>query len=366
MSIKLSIVIPCYNGGSVIRKTIGTVIKQLDSDMELILIDNGSIDNTRSVITSIASGHSNIKTITYDVNKGVSFARNDGISRATGKYIIFYDCDDIVPAGACRKLLQKAIECDADIVAGNYEQYEGNRCYDKSKIELLPNYYESLMSGSAIWNKIFKTEMIRENNIHYKEYNYGEDSLFLAETIKFAKKIEIIKALVYRRVVNQSGYSNLTKQYHLDCLREYVNSGIETYTINYNNLYPESSIISYHLKSIHYLWMDYWPHLPKNEKERGFEEIKRYVNIREWDGAQLCNLERMFGTNYETLQRMTLFEYLFELSNNGSLANDCAFLNDSIIKMLLDGKISIKQVVKYNGAWAIGFIRKITNRINSK
>jgi len=352
-------VIPCYNGENVIKKCFDSIVSQIDSRIEVIIINNGSQDNTKRVVSRLVRGKKNFKFISLRNNVGVSGARNYGLDRSNGQYVMLCDCDDQIPANSIEKIIAVVSETDADIIAGNYEEYKGSFLSKRTQIEKRINKYESLMDGHAVWNKVYKKEMLDRYNIRFKNYNYGEDTLFLAESIQYAKNIELISDVIYRRVVSQEGYGQLTRTFSLGGLHEYVESGIDTYSIKYDE-FPDSSVHKIHIESIRFVFRYYWMHLTPLEKEKGFEDIKRFVTIHEWDDDELSTLNEIFGVDYDTLKSIGVVDYVVKYLCNNNLTQlsnmvlDSYNIHEAMINALLKGEVSMENIIKYNGAWIIG------------
>lgn len=188
---KVSIIVPIYNARDYLNKCIDSIINQTEKDIEIILINDGSTDNSEEVIKSYKD-----KRIKYFKNKnqGIGKTRNFGISKATGEYIMFIDSDDYLSKDACKELYIKAKKEDADMVVCDfYKDTDGfleevilpsfkTSSLDKNK-ELLLNI------NLAPWNKIYKTWLIKDNNIKFVENLKYEDAPFVVDAIRFSKKI---------------------------------------------------------------------------------------------------------------------------------------------------------------------------------
>ena len=116
--IKVSVVVPCYKVEKYIAKCIESIQNQDFKDLEIILVDDGSPDNTGKICDDYSKNDDRIIVI-HKVNGGVSSARNDGLKIAKGDYVIFADSDDYFPNGSISHLYYEAIKRDADIVIGD-------------------------------------------------------------------------------------------------------------------------------------------------------------------------------------------------------------------------------------------------------
>lgn len=216
----LSIIVPVYNGENFIEDCIDSIINQTLKDIEILIINDGSKDNTLNIIESIAKSDSRIKILNQK-NSGVSAARNNGISKSRGKYITFVDADDYIDKTMYEKMYKKAEEFNSDIVICNVNDVlNGNKkvslnlnegIIDIRKLtesEFLSNEYFKL--GTAVWHKIFKRNLIKENKIKFINYSEvaSEDTLFNYEAMLKAKRLYCIEEALYDYKINEN---SLTK-----------------------------------------------------------------------------------------------------------------------------------------------------------
>ena len=116
---KISIIVPVYNSENYVKKTIESLVKQTLKEIEIILVDDGSKDNSGKICDEYAKKDERILVI-HKENAGQAKARNTGIDIAKGKYIMFLDADDMYEANTCEKMYNKAEEQQADYVSANY------------------------------------------------------------------------------------------------------------------------------------------------------------------------------------------------------------------------------------------------------
>ena len=121
------IIIPLYNCEAYIEDCINSIIKQIDNKVEIILIDDGSVDNTFEICKSFLS-NSNIKYFKND-NHGVSFSRNFGISKSSGKYIMFVDSDDLWDDSTYENI-KKSLDLNYDLICFGYSKFFKNKIVD--------------------------------------------------------------------------------------------------------------------------------------------------------------------------------------------------------------------------------------------
>ncbi|MFQ7257491.1 glycosyltransferase family 2 protein [Intestinibacter bartlettii] len=195
---KLSVIVPMYNSEKYISRCIESIINQDMEDMEIILIDDGSTDNTKNIVQKYACKYENIRLISKKENEGVSIARNIGINIATGEYITFVDSDDTINNGMYKNMYRLAKENDSDLVMCSYlRKNQGSDIeiranienkyitYDRKYIEekIIPTFVKNTEYGYYyVRNKIYKKKFLDDNNILFKEkIAFGEDWLFNLE-----------------------------------------------------------------------------------------------------------------------------------------------------------------------------------------
>lgn len=225
MNPKLSIIIPAYNAEKTIKRCIQSVLDNAFSDYEIIIIDDGSKDDTARLVMELSYLDSRIRLITKK-NGGVSSARNRGIKESKAPYIMFLDSDDTYESICCEKTVSLIESQNADIVMFSYFEIFNN----KKKIVLCPithmldsqeeiyskiifNHYMSGVNGyiGSVWMAGFKRSVIVENNIRFNEsLHHSEDKLFLLNYLFFCNRLAVIDEPLYNY---ELGDSSVTKKY---------------------------------------------------------------------------------------------------------------------------------------------------------
>lgn len=227
---KVSIVVPCYKVEKYIEDNIESLQRQTFKDIEIILIDDGSPDNTGAICDEYALRDSRLRVV-HKLNEGVSAARNDGLKIATGEYVIFADSDDYLPKDAIELLYTKAIDSGSDIVIGDINQVfpqeeKMGRFFSKEfdvsnrdqiselvKTVLYRTYCPWPFEGSAAFgygspcNKLVRRKMLMENHIEFDISVKGiyDDIIYSAYILSAAKTVSYIPQNVYNyRILNNS------------------------------------------------------------------------------------------------------------------------------------------------------------------
>ncbi len=221
---EISIIVPVYNSEKYIEKCLKSILSQTFFNIEIIVINDGSTDNTYQVCSKVANSDSRIKLIDRS-NSGVSASRNYGLRIAKGKYIMFCDSDDYVDPKWCELMWNKITKHNNSyVVCGSitYNLDTENKQYlllDKDKecsILEIDNYYHIFNIGTSgsLWNKIFDLSIIKENSIKFnEELSFAEDVLFNSEYIKYCNNIIFINLPLYIYCVRNDDNS-LSRKYY--------------------------------------------------------------------------------------------------------------------------------------------------------
>ncbi|MBQ7160048.1 MAG: glycosyltransferase [Treponema sp.] len=215
----VSIIVPVYGVEKFLEKLILSLIRQTYENLEIILVDDGSPDNCGAICDKYAEHDSRIKVI-HKENAGVSEARNTGMDSATGDFIVFVDGDDWLESDAVDyyvRLITKTYSdmaiSDKNFTTRSRMQTE-NDCFeiwasDKAAAEFL---YPRISIGC--WNKIFRTEFLRKNNIRFTMKISGEGMHFIVSAAQKANHVGVGHRKVYNYRLNNEN-SAVTK-YRLD------------------------------------------------------------------------------------------------------------------------------------------------------
>ncbi len=199
---KVSIIVPVYNREKTIKKCLDSLVNQTYTNIEILVINNNSTDETVNIVRKLAKENAKIQLFNCK-EQGVSYSRNCGIKKATGDYLMFVDSDDYCHQKICEVLMQKAEESDADIVVCGEERkrMNGSSVIQENKKSAYrgSNPVRKLLCMPASPNaKIFKHDLIKEHNIHFLPGVWiAEDLAFVAEAAAYARTISFIKGAYY-------------------------------------------------------------------------------------------------------------------------------------------------------------------------
>lgn len=213
---KISIIIGIYNGEKYIKRCIDSILNQTITNFEVIAVNDGSTDNSLKILKEYALLDKRIIIIDKK-NEGVSVARNIGINKSSGKYILFVDIDDYLEKNALEIMLNIIKRENVDIVRCKYKII-GKNCYEKklqynglyklnnsNKDNLIKDILKQEI-GSYLWLLLIKKELIIKNNIYFeKELYVHQDLDYYINLILHTKSIYFSNYQTYNYFVNESG-----------------------------------------------------------------------------------------------------------------------------------------------------------------
>lgn len=202
----VSVIIPVYNVENYIARCLDSVISQTYNNLEIIVVNDATPDNSMTIAYEYAKKDKRFKIIENKSNRGLMSTRRKGYQAATGKYLTFADSDDSLPANAIELLLNKALTSDADIVAGTIRHTDR---FGKSKDwpSSLPNgenafgVYKSLLYHTFTHNlcgKLFKRDLFScQNYQSFENMNYGEDVCLFYQLVANITSATCIENVIY-------------------------------------------------------------------------------------------------------------------------------------------------------------------------
>ena len=215
----VSIIVPVYNGGAYLDKTIKQLLKSEYEDIEIILLDDGSKDDSLYICEKNSRNDKRVKVFHHD-NIGIAQTRNKGISLSTGKYICFCDQDDLIDTSMYEKLYKRIENDKSDIaicgtkkiIGDDLQEFEkfNDAILDKKDIKnklvysiLFDGYngYEGLDEGrigNSIWKCMVKRDLLIKNDIEFRKFiDYEDDRTFLLEILSCACRVSLLSECLY-------------------------------------------------------------------------------------------------------------------------------------------------------------------------
>lgn len=220
MNSKVSIIIPIYNTFQYLQECIQSVLSSTYKNLEIILINDGSTDNSIKIIRDFQQKYKDKIIVIDKKNEGVSMARNDGIKVATGKYIIFVDSDDVIKSNMIEILINRMETNNVGLVACSYYKKYINNIdpinFSEEGIFNKEEFFNILLKTDSVqgylWNKIFITDVIKTNNLTFdKNIKICEDLLFCFQYIQCIDIAEIINIPLYFYRMRKSSTLNINQ-----------------------------------------------------------------------------------------------------------------------------------------------------------
>ena len=277
-----SIIIPVYNSQNTINRLIDSILNQQFQDYEIIIVNDGSKDNSGTVILEYQD--SRIKYY-YKDNGGISDARNYGLDRANGKYILFADADDFLEENAL-DVLYKATSDNCDLICFNYYNYYNKAKRDKRLLlnneiitinnsEAIINYLNYTYINkyaNAVWNKVYKKEVV--DNIKFStDLKIGEDLIFNIEYFSKINSLKSIDNALYNYYIAPTSTMRSFRKNNIQSIKAYIKE-IDR-ILDDNNLDIKEYITSFYLSN-------FWGVVVNELKNKSYTDaknnLKDYIN----------------------------------------------------------------------------------------
>jgi len=205
---KVSVIVPCYNSENYLNKCVDSILKQTLLDIEIILVNDGSSDNTLSIMKEYEKKFNNIIIVDLKKNKGLGNARNKGLKKATGEYISFVDSDDYIDKEMLEELYSKALEDGSDIVECDFLwEYP-----DKVKSDIGKNYKpgKQMLIDVRVMacNKLYKHDFLNKIKPEFAVGLRYEDILFTYQYTPYVEKVSFVRKPFYHYVQRSTSLAN--------------------------------------------------------------------------------------------------------------------------------------------------------------
>ncbi len=248
---KVSIIVPVYNSEKYLKKCLDSLVNQTLKDIEIIVVNDGSTDQSQSIIKKYASQDKRVKLINKK-NGGQASARNLGLAQAKGEYIIFIDSDDYAEEDMCEKMHQAILKGYDIAVSDYYIVSEQGRKYNKvsSCTEGEISLQDYLMTAVCPWNKIYKTSFLIDNKFTFPEGIIYEDYASIPTLVNYNPKVYYLAKAFVNYVYTESSTmrSDIYKE-------KYENIFIATDYLYENLVDPKYKEELEYLISYHFLYL---------------------------------------------------------------------------------------------------------------
>lgn len=218
----ISVIIPVFNAEKHLRECIESILNQTYYHLEIILVDDGSTDDSLNIINSY--NYDKRIIVIHQENRGVQFARQEGLEKASGDYITFVDSDDVLSQYAYEKCIEIIHEYNCDMCVFRYREFvnrirtsphkNSGKWLITGKNEIYDNYMSNRYMGGYIWNKVWKRDCICGMKFSLK-VSMCEDALFVWNSLSNIRTAVIIEDELYFYRYNLEGLTrkSLSKKY---------------------------------------------------------------------------------------------------------------------------------------------------------
>lgn len=181
---KVSVIVPAYNSQQFIAETLDSLLSQTLKDIEIIVVNDGSTDSTKEIAERYKKENENVSVYTIE-NNGVSNARNFGLSKAEGKYVVFCDADDYFSEGSLEAFYTAAEETGADAVIGRLRTFDENGGGSFSEyadilaqMKSIDTFDEKLLMNFLVGNKCYNRQSLLKSGVLFPKFDYCEEGAF--------------------------------------------------------------------------------------------------------------------------------------------------------------------------------------------
>lgn len=325
----ISIIVPIYNSEKYIRRCIESILSQTFKDFELLLIDDGSKDNSGRICDEYAEKDSRVRVF-HKKNGGVSSARNFGIDNAKGEWVTFIDSDDWVEA---EYIANFVFDCDLSI-QGYFDDKKCIRYKNKLVKKSIGDEYIRNEYILGPYCKMFRLNIINQFNIRFDlKLTFGEDILFLFNYLLYTKKMKVLSYCGYHYKINNGGLTSIryNTEYYIRVL------------LLFNNALKELKVEKKTNDGFIWNLMEYWILYPNMKYAyTDFDFDKMYIQlydfidcIKVWNAPKKSFTSMCFGAilkmNNPRLKYLLIrFVHLYVRRSENKI---CAILNSDFKKI---------------------------------
>lgn len=319
---KITLTIPVYNAEKYLESLLESIRNQtMDaSEYEVIMVDDKSTDHSTEIMDRYAEEYNNFHSIKLETNHRIAgTARNEGMKRAKGKYLMFADADDFYPNDAFETLYQAIEEKNADFINANYCNADEDGIpweipiFEQDKFKdfqlSITDYDQSFfILNSSACNKIFRREFVEKNQIQFLEGVPAEDAYFTTSCFMKSTKVYYISKVVY--YYRQRNQDNKTKSVSFYCSRDYFKRINKAYHAIYENFKKNGHIRFYrytYAKNMSYMLYKFIDSTLMTDEERievlkemhWFYELSVTLKVPAAQKCQTMIIQKILQEDYE-------------------------------------------------------------------
>ena len=214
---KLTVIVAAYNVEKYIEKCLESLLNQTYKNLEILVVNDGSTDNTKQIIEKYEKKSENLKLLNKE-NGGLSSARNFGLQNTETEYVTFVDGDDYLELNTYEVIMKKVEEEKTDLGIFNFKKVYSQKIINSKLDEkvYIKNFLKYLFSKSTetdivVWNKVFKADIILKNQIYFENRAYFEDTGFIFRYLYFVEKVSLVEVPLYNYIQREN---SITKKFN--------------------------------------------------------------------------------------------------------------------------------------------------------
>lgn len=371
MAYSVSVIIPMYNREDVITRALESVFRQTLENIEILVIDDGSADNSVAVVKKLQKDHPELKLF-EEKHGGPGLARNVGIKNAQGKYIVLLDSDDFVPERAYELLYQAAEAGQCDFVVGQLarkiDTVNNGKWFIPEKIgKVIRSYvgkncaqgYDIPLVNPSMCNRMIRREFVLKHELLYGKELFGEDMNYNLKLFGAARQATTIDEVVYCYETNythaNSTISNIALEHVLSGIRS-----VDSYALYFDVIGRIDWEIDALLGPFDFV-LQRFRLLSEEDKAVAFTAIKNYLRHYEGRKEYAIPIAHLMGMELDTLLLLPYPAY--QTCRNLTVPSSppckpgtlpCTATGDpktTVLTMYQNGQIGLHYILKYFKAW---------------
>lgn len=310
-NVKISVIVPVYNVENYLRQCLDSIINQTLEEVEIICVNDGSTDKSPQILEEYAQKDERIKIINKE-NKGLGAARNTGIDHAIGEYIGFVDSDDWIDITMYEKLYKNAKSQNSDIVMCPVHVFDESaneikhnypyftlECFDEhfDNCNFNHNKTKDFLFSICVtaWNKIYKTEFLKETNSKFPEGLIFEDNPFFFKTYLKANRVSLIRDFLYFYRINRLD-SILSK------FDGRFSDLIKIHKLNIDIFNETNKLNDYKIQLLNYIIsnvINRYNQINEIDRQKFYELIKQFFEDMDLENDEIDELDSIARTHYQ-------------------------------------------------------------------
>lgn len=277
---EISIIIPVYNAEPYLRECLDSIINQTFKNFEVLCINDGSRDNSLDILSEYADKDNRIKLFSQE-NSGPAQARNVGLAKAKGEYIMFCDADDSYEPAMCEEMYKTITEQDVDIAMCNtngYDPHYGSYYFRNPIGKYNVETKQKCETNVFLWNKIFKNKLINQYNIKFPAGYKSDDNYFVYAYMSIVKTIYYLDKKLINHYERENSIMDLYRKNIV-----YKDISDKVHIVNYlyeflltNNILQDN--LDFFKQRLYMELISVWYYVPDIWKEQFFEEWNLLIN----------------------------------------------------------------------------------------